>query len=227
MFKIFVLMFFAMSSAHASLSVLVYDTTTKQPVISENADQIRPVASITKLMTAIISLETYGLNSTVNITKKATRTVKDLLTSLLVKSDNYAAEILARNHPQGRSAFINAMNEKARALGLQKTHFEDPSGLINTNTSTANELVILVETAGRYEFIRRASTQVTNNTNKTILEKFSNVVVSKTGFTSKAGRCLVMLVDNQTKHHAIVILGESNKEYRDNLAKTLLLTLNK
>ena len=150
-----------------------------------------------------------------------------MLTSLLVQSDNSAAEILAKNHPQGRAAFINAMNEKARALGLTKTHFDDPSGLINTNTSTALELVTLVETAGNYEFIRQTSTQVSNNTNKTVLEKFNNILVSKTGFTSKAGRCLVMLVDTKNTHHAIVILGESNKEYRDNLAKTLLSTLSK
>ena len=226
MFRIFLFAVFAVAtSAHASLSVLVYDTTTHQPVISENADQVRPVASITKLMTAIVSLETYSLDRVINVTKKSTRTVKDLLTSLLVRSDNYAAEILAKNHPEGRAAFITAMNEKARRLGLTKTHFDDPSGLINTNTSTANELAVLVETAGRYEFIRQTSTQVADNTNKTILERFSNVLVSKTGFTSKAGRCLVMLVDHQNKPHAIVILGEPTKEYRDTLAKNLLLTL--
>lgn len=216
---------FLAGSANASLSVLVYDVNTKQSIVSENADVVRPVASITKLMTAIVSLETYSIESTVKIGKRATTTVKELLTSLLVRSDNNASEILARHHPEGRIGFLSAMNAKAQQLGLANTRFNDPSGLISTNISTANELAVLVEAAGRYEFIRYASSQVENNTNKPILERFRNILVSKTGFTSSAGRCVAMLVDRGGSNHAIIILGEPTRTARDTLAQNLLLTV--
>lgn len=223
--KLFLILAFVTNSACASLSVLVYDTASGQPIVSENADVVRPVASITKLMTAIVSLETYSLDTVVKLSKRTTTTVKELLTNLLVKSDNHAAEILAKNHPEGRLGFMMAMNSKSRQLGLNNTHFDDPSGLISTNTSTANELATLVQTAGQYDFIRHASSQVEQNTNKPILERFRNVIVSKTGFTSKAGRCVVMLVDKSGTNHAIIILGEPTRQARDDLAKNLLLTV--
>lgn len=209
------------TQAHASLSVLVYDVATGQPIISENADVVRPVASITKLMTAIVSLETYSLDS--RVAKRTT--VRELLTSLLVRSDNHAAEVLARHHPEGRRGFMLAMNAKANQLGLPRTHFDDPSGLISTNTSTATELAKLVEVAGTYDFIRYASKQSEHNTNKPILEQFKNILVSKTGFTSQAGRCVALLVDRAGSTHAIIILGESTRQARDELAKNLLLTV--
>ena len=219
--RLIIPLLFLAGSAQASLSVLVYDVNTKQPIVSENADVVRPMASITKLMTAIVSLETYSLDSKVN----RRITVRELLTGLLVRSDNHAAEMLARHHPEGRTGFLSAMNVKAQQLGLIKTRFNDPSGLISTNTSTANELAVLVETAGQYEFIRYASSQVEHNTNKPILERFRNILVSKTGFTSSAGRCVAMLVDRAGSNHAIIILGEPTRHARDTLAQNLLLTV--
>lgn len=221
MHLLFLLLALLSTSASASLSVLVYDVAAGQPIISENADVVRPMASITKLMTAIVSLETYSLDS--KISKKTT--VRSLLTNLLVRSDNNAAEVLARHHPEGRRGFMLAMNTKAWALGLTHTHFDDPSGLISTNISTARELAKLVEVAGSYEFIRHASSQYEHNTNKPILEQFKNILVSKTGFTSQAGRCVALLVDRADGNHAIIILGEPTRQARDELAKNLLLTV--
>ena len=219
--RLIVPLLFLATSANASLSVLVYDINTGHHIVSENAEVVRPVASITKLMTAIVSLETYSLDS--RVARRVT--VRDLLTTLLVQSDNHASEMLARYHPDGRRGFLAAMNAKAQQLGLKNTHFDDPSGLISTNTSTAVELAKLVEVAGQYEFIRYASSQVERNTNKPILERFRNILVSKTGFTTSAGRCVALLVDRAGSNHAIIILGEPTRHARDTLAQNLLLTV--
>ena len=225
--------------ASESHTVLVYNVGTKETVLSENADVIRPMASITKLMTAMISLDRYELSDKLPTGKKSRATVEQLLIKLLVRSDNGAAEVLARNYPQGRTAFIRAMNNRSAQLGLVDTKFSDPSGLM-PNTSTAKELVKLVAAAGNYNFIRRISSQpaiyqtsqvkkktktvTLANTNSNILFEFNNILVSKTGFTYKAGRCLAMLVDKNGQEHVIIILGERTKQSRDQLARNLLST---
>ena len=223
--------------ASESHTVLVYNVGTKETVLSENADVIRPMASITKLMTAMIALDRYDLSDKLPTGKKSRATVEQLLIKLLVRSDNGAAEVLARNYPQGRTAFIRAMNDRSAQLGLVDTKFSDPSGLM-PNTSTAKELVKLVAAAGNYNFIRRISSQpaiyqtsqvkkktktvTLSNTNSNILFEFNNILVSKTGFTYKAGRCLAMLVDKNGQEHVIIILGERTKQSRDQLARNLL-----
>jgi D-alanyl-D-alanine endopeptidase (penicillin-binding protein 7) len=224
------------SEAH---TVLVYNVGTKETVLSENADVIRPMASITKLMTAMIALDRYELSDKLPTGKKSSATVEQLLIKLLVRSDNGAAEVLARNYPQGRTAFILAMNDRSAQLGLVDTKFSDPSGLM-PNTTTAKELVKLVTASGNYNFIRRISSQpaiyqtsqvkkktktvTLANTNNSILFEFNNILVSKTGFTNKAGRCLAMLVDKNGQEHVIIILGERTKQSRDQLARNLLTT---
>ena len=225
--------------ASESHTVLVYNVGTKETVLSENADVIRPMASITKLMTAMIALDRYELSDKLPTGKKSRATVEQLLIKLLVRSDNGAAEVLARNYPQGRTAFIRAMNDRSAQLGLVDTKFSDPSGLM-PNTSTAKELVKLVAASGNYNFIRRISSQpaiyqtsqvkkktktvTLANTNSSILFEFNNILVSKTGFTYKAGRCLAMLVDKNGQEHVIIILGERTKQSRDQLARNLLST---
>lgn len=219
-------------------SVVVQNISKDQVVVSNNANIIRPMASITKLMTAMVALDHYPLSQKINVSKKSTMTVEQLLTNVLVRSDNAASEILAKNHPQGRTAFLDAMNGKAQFLGLQNTEYHDASGLLPTNLTTANELIKVVAHAGTYPFIRQTSTlpdivktqKVKNktrtvslpNTNKTILFEFDNILVSKTGTTSKAGKCLAMLVDNKGEQYAIIILGEPSKQARDQLARNLL-----
>lgn len=221
-------------------TLLVYNTNTKETVLSENADAVRPMASITKLVTAMVALDHYSLTDKLQISKTVSVTVEQLLIRLLVTSDNYASEILARNYPQGRTAFIRTMNTQMQQLGLVKTEFADPSGLSSANTTTARELVKIVSAAGTYNFIRKISSQAQvnqpsssnrksktvklDNTNKSILFEFNNILVSKTGFTSKAGRCLAMLVDRNGQEHVIVILGEPTKMARDQVARNLLLS---
>jgi D-alanyl-D-alanine endopeptidase (penicillin-binding protein 7) len=219
-------------------TLLVYNTNTKETVLSENADAVRPMASITKLVTAMVALDHYSLTDKLQMSKTVSVTVEQLLIRLLVTSDNYASEILARNYPQGRTAFIRAMNTQMQQLGLVKTEFADPSGLSSANTTTARELVKIVSAAGTYNFIRKISSQAQvnqpsssnrksktvklDNTNKSILFEFNNILVSKTGFTNKAGRCLAMLVDRNGQEHVIVILGEPTKMARDQVARNLL-----
>lgn len=230
--------FASTASAIEPPSVLVQNISRDEIVISSNANVIRPMASITKLMTAMVALDQYPLDQKILVGKKTTMTVEQLLTNVLVRSDNAASEILAKNYPHGRAAFLDAMNGKAQFLGLKNTEYHDASGLIPTNLTTAQELTKVVAHAGTYPFIRHTSTltEITKtqriknkirkislpNTNKNILFEFDNILVSKTGTTSKAGKCVAMLVDNKGEQYAIIILGEPSKQARDQVARNLL-----
>lgn len=239
-FLLLVLSFSTLTWSKEQPTILVYNTNTKETVLSENADAVRPMASITKLVTAMVALDHYALTDKLPLSKTSSVTVEQLLIRLLITSDNYASEILARNYPQGRTAFIRTMNTQIQQLGLIKTEFADPSGLSSANTTTARELVKIVSVAGTYNFIRKISSQAevhqtsgSNrksktvtliNTNKSILFEFNNILISKTGFTNKAGRCLAMLVDQNGQQHAIIIMGEPTKTARDQVARNLLLS---
>lgn len=219
-------------------TVLVYNLETNQSVYSDNVDAIRPMASITKLMTAMVTLDHFQLSDRITIGKKQTATVESLLIKVLVRSDNHASEQLARAYPGGRQGFLLSMHTKSQSLGLESTRFDDPSGLLMTNTSTARDLVKLVAAAGNYPFIRDISSkpeiiefvkdkkrtkQITlSNTNRSILADFQNIIVSKTGFTSRAGRCLAMLVERQGAKYAVIILGEPSKQAREKIARNIL-----
>lgn len=211
--------------ANAS-SILVIDANTFRVVHEHNSGSVRPIASITKLMTAIVSLELYNLDDYVMVGKKQKTSVKELLTRLLILSDNNAAELLAKHHSQGRNAFLTAMNDKAKSLNLQATVFNDPSGIRSDNISTASEVAALTIEASKFDFIREISvvpqTKQFTNTNFQILKDYSNILVSKTGFTSAAGRCLTMLVDSGQTRYVIIILGELTKMARETTARTLL-----
>lgn len=235
-----IIIFASVAHAGSAPSVVVHNTTTNRNVISDNADAVRPMASITKLMTAMVALDTFKLDQKIVTGKKSSSTVEQLLTNVLVRSDNNASELLAKSHPGGRAEFLKLMNLKAQFLGLKNTEYHDASGLVASNITTANELVQVVIAAGNYPFIRQTSTlteitrtaKVKNktktvslpNTNKAILFEFDNILVSKTGTTSKAGKCLAMLVDNKGDRYAIIILGEPTKQARDKTARTLIQT---
>lgn len=223
--------FYTALSQAASIehSVLIYNNTTQQVVMEQNAAKVRPIASITKLMTAMVALDHYQLSDRVTVSKKNTNTVDNLLTNMLVRSDNHIAEILSKEYPGGRAKFMEAMNLKALQLGLYQTRFDDPSGLSAKNVSTAEELAKLVMHAGQYDFIRQTSTMTDlggkhklPNTNRSILVDYRNVVLSKTGYTNPAGRCLALLVNSHSQQYTIIILGEPNKNMREKLARTLL-----
>jgi D-alanyl-D-alanine endopeptidase (penicillin-binding protein 7) len=205
-----------------STAVLVLDANSGQTLFAKNADQVHPIASITKLMTAMVVLDSkLPLDEAVQISTEDLDTLKgtksrlpvgahfrrdDLIRIALVASDNRAAAALGRSYPGGISAFVDAMNAKAKLLGLSATHFVDSSGLAPGNVSSPADLGRLVSEASRYPVIREYSTtpalDVTLpdtgrkvayvNTNALVRAGNWDIGVSKTGYISESGKCLVM-----------------------------------
>jgi D-alanyl-D-alanine endopeptidase (penicillin-binding protein 7) len=213
----------------------VYNITKDRVVIEENASYVRPIASVTKLMTAIVVIQSDApldekliVGGIPFFRKKATR--EELLTLMLVKSNNKAAEILAKNHNGGRDKFISEMNIIAKVLNMRDTNFVDPSGIGEYNVSTAKDLSILLFHSYTYDIIKKiTSTSVynikkaqINNTNKALLQKFDTIEVSKTGTTSPAGKCLVMFVKKGDNEYAVVFLGYKNRHVIEVVADKIL-----
>ncbi len=237
---LFLFLYLSFSIANAQQhSIIVYNVDQDAIIDQSNADIIRPIASITKLMTAIVALENYDLDQIIKVTKKQTVQVSELITRLLVRSDNFAGEMLAKNYPGGRSAFITAMNDRAKQFNLNNTRFIDPSGLGIFNVSTAFEIAKLVAKSYSYDFIRQVANKpeiittiktkygdkqvpVYSNTSRQLLVEFNNIIITKTGFTSGAGRCIAMMVEKNAQNTVIVILGKHTKQQRDNLARQLI-----
>ena len=193
---------------------------------SKNATEQRSIASITKLMTAMVVLDAkQDLNEKIG---KVTR--GDLLKLMLVKSDNKAAETLCDNYPTGRSACINAMNWKAINLGTMHTRYSDPSGLNVMNVSTAEELVKIVMAASKYPEITSASNTshgriesgyqkkkrkiifAYNNTNPLVATH--DFIVSKTGYIRASGGCIVMMLNTKIGQRIVVLLNSRNTHTR-------------
>jgi D-alanyl-D-alanine endopeptidase (penicillin-binding protein 7) len=205
-----------------STAVLVLDAKTGQTLLAKNADQVHPIASITKLMTAMVVLDAkLPLDEAVQISSEDLDTLKgtrsrlpvgahfrrdDLIRIALVASDNRAAAALGRAYPGGIAAFVVAMNAKAKLLGLTATQFVDSSGLAPGNVSSPSDLGRLVSEASRYPEIREYSTtpalDVTLpdtgrkvayvNTNALVRAGTWDIGLSKTGYISESGKCLVM-----------------------------------
>lgn len=221
-----------------SHAALVFDERDNEVIMQRNPGQVMPVASLSKLMTAMVILDAeLDMDDVITISKhdkdrirysrsrlrkgmKFTR--NNLLLIALAASENRAAMALARTWPGGTDEFVKAMNHKASELGLKKTKFVDPAGLSNDNVSTAQELMKIVKAASAYPVIREFTTQTKNsiidlkskreikftNTNRLVKRISWPITLSKTGFTKEAGNCLVM----QTKINArpvIIVLLES------------------
>jgi D-alanyl-D-alanine carboxypeptidase len=208
----------------------------------ENTDTIRPIASISKLLTAMIVLDAKQ-NLDERITYKAFRskhrhhskkdqvprsqmlTRRELLNMALVHSDNHAAAVLCSNYPGGITGCLSSMNFKVARLGMMHTSMMDPTGLDNRNVSTAEDLVLLVRAARTYPEIVYASKQSKieiniskrwvffKNTNP-MIGKDHRIVVSKTGFTNPAGGCIVMGMDTDLGQRTVVVLGSKNTKTR-------------
>lgn len=187
----------------------------------ENTDAVRPIASITKLMTAMVVLDAnQDFNQTIG---QYTR--HQLFQMMLIKSDNHAATVLCENYIGGREQCVRAMNLKAFALHLPNTRFVEPTGLSIMNTSTANELIHLVMAASNYPAIVAASKTsevkikirkkwlVFRNTNP-IIGRNHNFIVSKTGFINASGGCIVMMLDTDIGRRIVVVLGSKNTRTR-------------
>lgn len=203
-----------------SAAALVVDAQTGEVIFQRDAGRVAPIASLTKLMTALVVLDAKlpldevvqltaddrwkgkGAHSRLAIGSKLTR--GELLKLALMASENRAAHTLGRSYPGGSAEFVRHMNVKARALGMTQSRFADASGLSNLNVSTARDLVKLVNAASRDVVIREYSTLPTldvtvgksvltyRNTNLLIGKQDWEILVQKTGFTNDAGQCLVM-----------------------------------
>ncbi|WP_042058797.1 D-alanyl-D-alanine endopeptidase [Aeromonas allosaccharophila] len=224
-----------------SSSALVVDVKTGKTLYQKNATKVRPIASLTKLMTALVVLDAkQNLNQTITVDKNDLDRVKhthsrirmgtkvtrrDALHLALMSSENRMASALARHYPGGRSAFVRAMNNKARQLGMRNTHFYDSTGLSTRNVSTAQDLGKLAAAAYRQPLIRQftqdenreirfsapAYSLMFNNTNPLVKNPDWDVRLSKTGFTDEAGRCLVMRAKPDSRELAIVLLNSVGK----------------
>jgi D-alanyl-D-alanine endopeptidase (penicillin-binding protein 7) len=235
-----------------NLSVMITDITDGKILCATNAEEVRALASITKLMTAMIALDDNDdMSHKIMLSRNAGShlpvreyTREELFHALLVKSDNGAAETFARNYPGGREAFLNRMNLRARTIGMKDTHFDDPSGLSSKNVSTARDITLMVMAASYYERIREISTKksayitteskrkqrtvVLNNTNRLILSQLDGVKVSKTGYTNPAGFCVAIMVEkiiNNEKHYQVyVVMGARNSKQRADEVKRFVYT---
>lgn len=187
----------------------------------ENTNAIRPIASISKLVTAMVVLD--AKQDPNEIVGKSTR--RDLMQLMLVKSDNQAAVTLCEHYPGGRDDCIRAMNNKAHAMGLEQTKFIEPTGLSIMNISTATELIQIVLAAKEYPEIVRASRSpeikikirkkwlVFRNTNP-IIGQHHDFIVSKTGFINASGGCIVMMLNTDVGKRIVVVLGSKNTRTR-------------
>ena len=227
-------------SALQASSVHVQDLATGEILLAKDNDAARPIASITKLMTALVLLEgKQPLDEKLQITAaddgafpsdmtprlpngiKVSR--DDLLHLALMASENRAAHALARYYPGGLPAFVDAMNAKAKALGMDSTHFVEPTGLSAENVSSPRDLVRLMQAAAAQPLIKKYSSddryQVTlgkqarafSNTNPLTRRANWNITLSKTGSTSHAGACLVMMTHIEGRDLAIVLLDSRGR----------------
>lgn len=225
-----------------SASALVIDQETGQPLLEKQSDTVVPIASISKLMTAMVVLDAkLDLNEVIAIGDddvdglKGTRSRLPVGTTMtretamllaLMSSENRAAHALGRHYPGGMPAFVKAMNQKAQALGMFSSRFEEPTGLSSNNVSTAKDLARMVAAAARYPEIRHFSTTEEarvdlnghirdfHNTNALVRSDNWEIGVSKTGYISEAGRCLVMQARVADKPVVIVLLDSAGKMTR-------------
>jgi D-alanyl-D-alanine endopeptidase (penicillin-binding protein 7) len=215
----------------------VYNITADRVEYQKNSTEYRPIASVTKLMTAMVALD-YSkdmfrqLNHQPTVKSNLPRgmyTRQELFNAMLVRSDNGAAETLASDYPGGRKEFIWRMNQQAKVWGITAM-FRDPTGLDPHNMATAGDIGTMAAYAAGYWVIRDTSVQKTvmferrfkkrlrkiqlNNTNRPLLMEFDEIIVSKTGFTNPARYCVALVVETNHQQRAIVVLGAPNKSRR-------------
>jgi D-alanyl-D-alanine endopeptidase (penicillin-binding protein 7) len=225
-----------------SASALVEDQRTGEFLVQKRAAAVVPIASITKLMTAMVVLDAQ-LNLQESLIIKpgdvdtlrhsrsrlpvgASLTREEALLLALMASENRAAHLLGRTYPGGRDSFVMAMNAKAQSLGLAETRFDDPTGLSSRNVSSARNLARMVNAAYNYPLIREFTTRdeavihsgrrtlAFHNTNRLVRSPRWQIGLSKTGFIDEAGRCLVMQANVAQRPVLIVLLDAQGKQTR-------------
>lgn len=221
----------------------VQDLHSSTVLYEKNSAEIRPIASITKLMTALIVAEAaQDMDELLEITSADIDKLKnsrsrlsvgtrlsrgDMLHLALMSSENRAANALGRHYPGGLPAFVRAMNDKARALGMRQTVFVEPTGLSSENVSSPKDLVKLLQATATQPLIKQYTTSeqyaieankgrqlVFNNTNRLVQNSKWDIQISKTGFINEAGQCLVMLTKIDGRDVAIVLLNAQGRYSR-------------
>lgn len=220
----------------------VMDQNTGQVLVNKNGHNVSPIASITKLMTAVITMDAnLPMDEMITITEEdvdrlkgsrsrlavgTTLSRQELLHLALMSSENRAAHALGRSYPGGLSEAIRAMNMRALMLGMRETRYVEPTGLSSANRSSAHDLALLVKAAYRYPLIRNYTTYPGaefpvqgqmmrfNNTNRLIHSADWNIGLQKTGYISEAGRCVVMQSNISGRNVIIVLLDSAGTNRR-------------
>jgi serine-type D-Ala-D-Ala endopeptidase (penicillin-binding protein 7) len=238
-----------LSAAHSfqrlalhSAAVVVQDQRTGEMLFQKHTEEVLPIASLTKLMSAMVVLDSQvDLNEFITILEEdkdmlrhsksrlpvGTRLTRgDALMLALMASENRAAHALGRTFPGGMGAFVAGMNAKARAMGLTETRFEDPAGLSSGNVSCAREVARVVDLAHHYTLIRAFSTRSAaeiqglrhsiafHNTNMLLASSRWRIGLSKTGFIEESGQCLVMQAQLAQRPVLIVLLDANGRHSR-------------
>lgn len=225
-----------------SASIIVTDVDTSEILFARDENAVRSIASITKLMMALVVVDAnLPMDEIIDITDADRKTASDLPSRLpvgtslsrsdllhlaLIASENSAAQALGRTYPGGLVAFVDAMNAKALALDMMDSKFVETTGLSNENVSSAKDLVKLVYAASKRPLIQQFSTeanykaagQTFNNTNMLVGRPNWRIITSKTGTTREAGDCLVMLIELEERNLAIVLLnaqGQNGARFGD------------
>ncbi|NIF20736.1 D-alanyl-D-alanine endopeptidase [Candidatus Pantoea multigeneris] len=225
----------------ASGSAMIVDLTTNKVLFSSHPNRVRPIASLTKLMTAMVVLDAHlpldemlsvdishtpemrGVFSRVKLNSEISR--RNMLLLALMSSENRAAASLAAHYPGGYDAFVRAMNAKARALGMTHTRYVEPTGLSIHNVSTAEDLIKLLKATREYPLIGELSTTKEEtalfshpaytlpfrNTNHLVYNDKWRIQLTKTGYTDEAGHCLVMRTFINNRPVALVVLDAFGK----------------
>lgn len=227
-----------------SQAALVFNAKNDRVIYDKNADKVMPIASITKLMTAMVTLDArLSPHEKITITNADVDKLKhsssrlpvgstyprqELLRLALMSSENRAAAALGRTYPGGAKAFVSAMNAKAKKLGMNNSRFIDSTGLNSGNVATARDLAKMVAASNNYAAIREFSTTSQHsvspgnkrgqlqyvNSNSLVRNQGWDINVSKTGYLSEAGRCLVMQAKISGQPMVIVLLNSWGKNTR-------------
>jgi len=223
-----------------SASAIVLDDNGNL-IYGKDVNTVRPIASITKLMTAMVILDAnLDLDEQITVTKEdrdlirltgsrlqygATLSRREMILLALMSSENRAATALGRTYPGGMTNFVAHMNRKAKGLGMSNSHFADPAGLKAENVSTASDLAVMVAAADSYPLITQSTTTTRmdvrpysgrgpltyGNTNRLLKNKSWDIELSKTGYINEAGRCLVMQANIEGEDVSIVLLNSFGK----------------
>ena len=232
-----------------SQAALIFNNKTGEILYQKNADRVMPIASISKLMSAMVVLDArLDMNERITITPDeidrlkgtgsrlavgTTLTRGELLHLSLMSSENRATHALGRTYPGGMSAFVAAMNAKAQSLGMHNSRFYEPTGLNFQNVSTANDLNRMVAAASKYPLINKNSTsnygsvwtangrQNYKNSNALVREGSWNIELQKTGYIREAGRSMVVKANVQNQPITIVLLNSPTSTTRVNDARKI------